>query len=135
MKKINATRGVIARSKQRGATMWSTLSIVFMIGFMAMLAFKLIPLYMEHGIIRSSMQEIANQAGFREMSQREIVSALNKRLMIDNIRGFDKEAFKVATDKTGQKFILIDYSQKVSIASNVSALVEFKEEIRPNKNK
>jgi hypothetical protein len=115
---------------QRGATMWSTVTIALMVGFFALMAFKLAPVYLDHGIIRKSMQEIANQQGFKDMTQQQILSAMQKRMMIDNIRGFSSDAFSVSRDRGGEKFIVINYSQKIPIFANISALVEFEEEIR-----
>ena len=118
---------------QKGATMWSTLAILFMVGFLGLIAFKLIPIYMDHGIIRKSMQEIVNQQNFRNMTSKQILSAMQKRMIIDNIDGFDKDTFKVSRDKSGDKFITINYGKKVPIAGNVSAFVEFNEEVRTNR--
>lgn len=119
--------------RQTGATMWTTLSIGLMIGFIAYLAFMLIPVYIDHSIIRGSMQEIANQSEFKQMTSKQILIAIQKRTTIDNIRGFSSDAFKVSREKSGQRFIVIDYSKKVSLFGNVSALVEFKEEVRTNR--
>ncbi len=120
--------------RQRGSTMWSTLSITLMVGFIAFLAFHLIPVYLDHGIIRSSMQEIVNAHNFKQMSTKQIQSTIAKRMTIDNIRGFDKGAFTVVRGKKGtEKYIMIDYSQKIPLFSNVFALVEFKEEIRTSR--
>lgn len=121
-------------SKQHGATMWTTLSVVLMVGFLAMIAFKLIPIYLDHAIIRGSMQEIVNGREFRNMSTRQIMTSMDKRMTIDNIRGMSKDAFKVKKEKSGERYIVINYSQKVSIISNVSALVEFNEEVRTKRN-
>ncbi|WP_196137354.1 DUF4845 domain-containing protein [Aliikangiella sp. G2MR2-5] len=120
-------------SRQHGATMWTTLSFVLMIGFIAFLAFKLSQAYLDHGIVRGSMQEIANHHEFQRMTAKQIAESIKKRLIIDSIRDFDKDAFKVVREKSGEKYILIDYSKTVHIAGNVSALVEFKEEIRPER--
>ncbi|TQV86676.1 DUF4845 domain-containing protein [Aliikangiella coralliicola] len=117
--------------QQQGATMWSTLSIGLMIGFIALIAFKLVPVYIDHGIIRGSMQELVNQRDFRQMTAKQILLSMEKRMMVDNIRGFGKDAFTVSREKSGEKFIIIEYSAKVPIAGNVSASVDFKEEIRP----
>ncbi len=116
---------------QKGATMWTTLTVVLMVGFIAYLAFKLVDIYIDHSIIRGSMQEIANQREFQKMTSKQILTSMSKRMTIDNIRGFDKSAFTVTRDKRSkEKYIIIKYSKKVHIAANVSAVVDFDEEIR-----
>ena len=116
---------------QKGATMWTTLTVGLMVGVLAIVAFKLIPVYIDHGIIRGSMQEIVNQPNFKTLTTKQILQSMQKRMVIDNIDGFDKKAFRVAREKSGQKYIVIDYSIKVPMFGNVSAAVDFQEEIRP----
>lgn len=117
-------------SKQKGATMWTTLSVVLMVGFIGFLVFKLLFVYIDHSIIRASMQEIVNQGEFKQLTTKQILSLMEKRMQVDGIRDFKKDSFKVSRDRSGEKYIVINYSKKVPIAANVSALVEFNEEIR-----
>ncbi len=116
-------------SRQSGATMWTMLFMVFVLVFLGMIAFKLIPIYMEHSVIRSSMQHIVNEADFKSMTTQQIYSKVQKRLNIDNVRGFDRDAFKVERKKGGEKYISIQYEKKENIISNVFVVVEFNEEV------
>ena len=131
---ISKNKNTLSTRQQSGATMWTTLSVALMLGFIAMIAFKLIPIYIDHSIIRGSMQEIANRNDFKQLTPKQILVSIQKRMQIDNIRGFSKDAFKLGREKSGKRFIIIKYSQQVSIAGNVSALVEFDEEIHPGRN-
>ena len=115
---------------QRGATMWTTLTVGLMAGFIVYLTFILGDIYLNFRIIRSSMQEIVNQPNFKEMTTRAILSAMEKRMMIDNIRDFKKDTFSVKKLKSGEKYIVIKYDSKAHVASNIYVLVEFNEEIR-----
>lgn len=116
--------------KQDGATMWSMVSLLIMVGFILMLLFKVVPIYYEHRIITSIAQELVDSREFENMSNRQIMSAINNRLTINNVRGIDKTSFKPSRDRTGEKFIKVEYSQKVNIMGTLSALAEFDEEIR-----
>jgi Tfp pilus assembly major pilin PilA len=115
---------------QEGATMWGWMSVVGMIGFIAMLAFKVVPIYVEHRIVRSALQDVVDSREFSNMTNKSIVRAIQSRLTINNVRSIKHDSFKAARDRTGEKYILVSYEQKVSIMSNLSAIVEFDEEIR-----
>jgi len=119
--------------QQNGATMWSWLAIVGMVGFISMQAFKVVPIYFEHRIIRSTLQDLVNSPEFENMSGKTIISTIQSRLSINNVRSVDSKAFKSMRDRTGEKYILIQYEQRASIMSNLSALVEFNEEIRSSR--
>lgn len=118
---------------QNGATMWGWMSVVGMIGFIAMLAFKITPIYFEHSIVRSALQDVVDSREFSNMTNKSIIRTIQSRLTINNVRSIKRDSFKAARDRTGEKYILVSYEQKVSIMSNLSAVVEFNEEIRPSR--
>jgi len=118
---------------QNGATMWGWLAVLTMIGFIAMLAFKIAPVYFDHSLVRSALQDVVDNSDFRNMSKKSIARTVQNRLTINNIRDINAKAFQTKQDKTGTKFILIKYEKKVPIISNVSAVVEFNEEIRKSR--
>ena len=119
--------------RQNGATMWGWLAVIGMVGFIAMQAFKVVPIYFEHRIIRAALQDLVDSREFGNMSAKTVSTTLQSRLSINNVRGIDSNAFKTMRDRSGEKYILIQYEQRASIMSNLSALVEFNEEIRPSR--
>ncbi len=119
--------------RQVGATMWGWLAVIGMVGFIAMQAFKVVPIYFEHRIIRAALQDMVDSREFENMSLKKVQSTLQSRLSINNVRGIDMKSFKTMRDRSGEKYILVQYEQRASIISNLSALVEFNEEIRPSR--
>ncbi len=115
---------------QNGATMWGWLTIFMMVGFIAMLAFKVVPIYFEHRVVRSALQSIVDSREFDSMSNKTIIRTISSRMTVNNVRSIKASAFKAMSDRTGDKYILVKYDVKVSIMSNLSAIVEFNEEIR-----
>ena len=118
---------------QNGATMWGWLALITMIGFIAMLAFKIVPVYFDHSLVRSALQDVVDSSDFNNMSNKSIARTVQNRLTINNIRDIDRKAFQTKQDKMGRKYILIKYDRKVPVISNVSAIVEFNEEIRKSR--
>jgi hypothetical protein len=119
---------------QRGATMWTTLSVVFMIGFILYLGAIIGNIFLDHKFIAGSMQEVVNQSNFKSMSKKDVLSTINKRLTIDNIRGLDKSVINVKRERSGNgRYIHVKYEKKSKLFANVNIVVEFDEEIRPSK--
>jgi len=116
-------------SKQQGATMWTFLFVLSMFIFIAMLAFKVVPIYTEQIVIRSALQDLVDTPEFNNMSKQNVVRNIRNRLKINNVRGIDLKAFVPVTTRSGEKIIKIDYEQKTSIMYNLSAVVHFDEEI------
>ncbi len=118
------------RKYQNGATMWSWLTIMVMVGFLGMLAFKVVPIYFEHRVVRAALQDVVDSREFVNMSNKSILRSIQSRMTINNVRTIDAKSFTAKRDRTGDKFILVKYDVKVPIMSNLSAVVEFNEEIR-----
>jgi len=118
---------------QNGATMWGWLAVITMVGFITMLAFKIVPVYFDHRLVRSALQDVVDSSDFNNMPNKSIARAVQNRLTINNIRDIDGKAFQTKQDRTGSKYILIKYDRKVPIISNVSAIVEFNEEVRKSR--
>lgn len=116
---------------QQGATMWTTLTVALMAGFMVYLGFVIGNVYLDHSIVRGSIKELVATPNFKNMSKMEAFSSLQKRLLIDGVRDIDRSAFEIKKDKSGARYVHIKYSVTSHVMANVSALVEFDEEIRP----
>ncbi len=115
---------------QNGATMWGWLTVVGMIGFIAMLAFKIVPIYAEHGTVKSALQDVVDSREFANMSNKAIMRSIQGRMTINNVRTISANSFKTKRARTGEKYILVKYKVKTPIMSNIFAVVEFNEEIR-----
>lgn len=118
------------RKYQNGATMWGWLSIIMMVGFLGMLAFKVVPIYAEHQTVRAALQDVVDSREFVNMSNKSIMRSIQSRMTINNIRTISAKSFKAMRDRTGDKYIQVQYEVKVPIMSNLSAVVDFNEEIR-----
>ena len=118
---------------QAGASTWTTMTFVLMLIFCSIIGFKIGLIYLDHGIVKKSMQEIVNQRNFESMSSEEIMGSMEKRMIIDNIRDFDKKAFQVKRTDNGEKYIIIEYDKVESLFGDISIIVKFKEDIKKHK--
>lgn len=133
MKSSHSLEKMRFKTTQKGATMWTTLTVVMMACFLFYQGFAVGSLFLDHGFIRASMKELVEQPNFKTMTIQTILATVNKRLTIDNIRGLDKDTISIKQDKSGEKYILIKYQAKTHIIANVSAVIDFEEEIRAGK--
>jgi len=119
--------------KQQGATLWMFLFVLSMFVFIAMLAFKVVPIYTEQTVIRSALQDLVDTPEFNSMSNQNVIRNIRNRLKINNVRGIDAKAFKPETTRSGEKIIKIDYEQRTPIMYNLFAVVHFEEEIHKSR--
>lgn len=115
---------------QRGWTIWSLLGVGFLIVVGALLFMKLMPVYLDNYKLQEAMHSVAEDPRAMEWNKRQVVREMTNILYIDY--GHDivdlNKALSVVKEDDG-KFIRIEYEEVVHLAFNVSALVDFDNEV------
>ena len=117
---------------QQGMTMISMAIILVMIGFIALIALRLFPVYLESFKVNSHLETLAATSTTRDMSNREIVQALQKRFSIDDISNVKAENIFVERSKDGDMSIAIEYEVRTPGIGNVDIVVSFLKEVAVN---
>lgn len=115
---------MIKRRQQRGLSMMGLLLWGIVIVFMALVAMKLIPAYVEFFEIRKILKDIGSEIGSKGMSNADIRRRFEKRAMVDNITVV-KSADLVVSRESGQTVISVDYSFQAPLVGNLSLLADF----------
>ncbi len=112
-------------TRQHGASMPMTLYFLATTGFVLLLAFKLVPLYLDNSFVAATVKSLEEVPHIAEKSPSEVKSLLMTRFQINNIRNLDGKAVKVE-DADGFLRVTVDYDVTVPIVANIDALVHFK---------
>jgi len=103
------------------------ISLVFilgLIGFFVMLTLKIVPIYLDHGKVKSALEALKATPELQTKSEYEIRDSLNKRFSINYVYDVKPENIKV-TKHGGYVKVEIEYETVVKLVSNLSALAEF----------
>ncbi|MCP3671961.1 MAG: DUF4845 domain-containing protein [Gammaproteobacteria bacterium] len=111
-------------NKQRGMTGMGWLTILMLIGFFAMLIFKLTPIYLENYSVKSTLQSFEEEPFITKKSTREIRKMLMARLWTNGIRDIKKEHVTIE-NKKGVLKIAINYFVRRPMMGNVEIIVTF----------
>lgn len=115
---------------QRGWTIWSLLGVAALIVAAALLFMKLMPVYLDNYKLQEAMHSIAEDPRVSEWDKRKIVREMNNILYIDY--GTDivdlNNALSLEKSDT-QSFIKVEYEVVVPLVYNVSALVNFNNQV------
>ncbi len=111
--------------KQRGITI--TGFLIFAILFFAalLLGFKIGPAYMEFYTIQKTLRVMAAEPAMKTASRGEFNSAWNARAGMDNIKAIGYDDIQIEKDGSGI-VLSAEYSVRVPLFANLSALMEFK---------
>jgi hypothetical protein len=110
--------------KQRGVTVSGMIAVSFILVLLAILSFKVIPVYLEYQTIQRLFRSMAEDPGLRKASKRDFDSTWAARTSIDNVKSLPPENIEFTKDASGVT-ISADYAVKVPLFRNVSLYFEF----------
>ncbi len=115
---------------QKGWTMWGLIAVVALIAFFGLLFMKLFPPYFDNLKIREALETVAQEPGVTQLTKRQIVRRLEEILYIDFADTIVDLNKTLKLEKTKRDFIMdVDYEVVVHLAYNVSALIDFQNNV------
>ena len=113
-------------NRQKGMTMLSWLVVLGILVFFILIGIKMVPTYLENYSIKQVLANMENDRKVRTMSAGEMKKSFLKRLKINSVYEFDRNAIKIKKEKFGTRFS-VDYEIRKPVAGNVSIVMEFSE--------
>jgi hypothetical protein len=118
----------LSPNRQRGLTLISILLILGLIGFFVLLTFKIVPIYMDHGKVKSALEALKETPDLTSKGEFEIRDSLNKRFSINYVYDVTQDNIKIIKRGNYVK-VDIEYETVVKLVGNLSALAEFHDSI------
>lgn len=112
-------------NSQRGITITGFLVFAVLLISVLLLGFKIGPAYMEYHTIQKMFRTMAADPSIKNATRGEFNSAFNARAGVDNVKviGYDD----VQIEKDGDGIVIsAEYTVRVPLFSNLSALMEFR---------
>ena len=94
-----------------------------------LLAFKIVPVYMEYFAIRNHFKALAADPNLRNANRRQVASAFAARATVDDLTAIGPDQVEVTKGADGI-IVSAEYEKKVPLFRNVSACFEFRRTIR-----
>ncbi len=118
---------------QCGMTLIGILFLLVLIGFFTLLTLKILPIYLEHFKVVSSLESLEQTPDLAKMNRRQIVNLMDKRLdinMVENVTAKDVEVLK----QDGRVMVSVVYSVEKPLFGNLSVIVDFDDQIEVGGN-
>jgi hypothetical protein len=115
--------------RQQGITAIAMVAILAMVGFFAMIAIRLFPIYLEHFSVVKHLENVSKEAGIKEKTNAEILGTLDKRFQIDDVKHVTHENIFIEREKGGSMIIAIEYEVRTPALANVEMVVSFVDEV------
>jgi len=111
-------------SKQRGITLIGFLFVLAGALFVAYIAMKLIPIYLNHYSVVSSMKSLAAEPGAAEMSEGRIRNLLSRKFSTSYVKYITPRDIEIIRS-TGVELVA-EYEVREDLIGNLDAVVTFK---------
>lgn len=111
--------------KQQGMTFIGLVLMVAGIVFVAVIAMKMVPTYIEYAAVKKAIKKVSNESGFSEMTPKEIKDSFGRSATIDDIKSINENDLVISRGDAGT-VVEVEYQVVVPLVANVSALIDFK---------
>ncbi|MCB1724063.1 MAG: DUF4845 domain-containing protein [Gammaproteobacteria bacterium] len=104
----------------------SWLIVLGILVFFILIGIKMVPTYLENYSIRQVLKNMENDREVRKMTPPELKKSFIKRLKINSVYDFDRDAIKIKKEKEGTSFT-VTYEVRKPVAGNVAIVMSFSE--------
>ena len=111
--------------RQRGLTLWSGLFVLLVGGFVALVALKVIPGYLEYFRIAETLEGIRGEAASSGMTAEEIRKRIGRRFSVEDIRDRDVSDVVIKAQRGGLTQVSIDYEFRRNLFYNIDLVLRF----------
>jgi Tfp pilus assembly protein PilV len=110
--------------KQRGLSMIGFLFMAVLLIFVAMLAMKLVPAYIQFFSVKQILTTMGNDTATKSMSNAEIRNSFAKRAEVGYVTAVEPDDLSI--ERSGGKMLIsADYVYRTPLIANISLVVDF----------
>lgn len=114
------------KQRQQGLTFIGYVIVLAIIGFFALMAMKLTPLYLEYQSITSIMNSVSKEPS--NITPAALRGTIQKRLDVNNVNRVEAKDFRIRREK-GRLIVRIEYNAETNFVGNLFFLVKFENEV------
>lgn len=113
-------------NRERGATFWSVLFVVILVGFFVFLAFEIFPPYLDNWQIAHALGSVAKRPEINTMSNSDLRSAVRREFNVGYVSGVSvANDLQILPTRTGGRILVFTYNVRVPIIYNITAVIHF----------
>lgn len=117
---------MVLRSGQRGLGLWGWIFVLGVIGFVALIAMQLTPIYLEEMSIERVVRQTAQDPGNASLPIPELRKAMKLRWDVEGIDRLSVNDVKIVQFGSGRA-LSYEYDAKADLFYNISLLVHFEQ--------
>jgi Tfp pilus assembly major pilin PilA len=117
--------------RQRGMTVIGMLLLLIVIAFVALIAMKVVPMYIQYYTIKSTIESVRKEPQIAQMSPTDIQNAIQKRFDIGYVDNITARDLKIRNENRGRVLDLV-YQDERALFYGLSVVLKVNEAIPLN---
>jgi hypothetical protein len=113
-----------AVGREGGWTMIGGVVILCLIGFVVIIGFRLVPMYLDYFTVQSSLESLKSQPEVARMSKYDILASIQRRFDVGYVDVVTSKDVKIKQDKNG-KFVELVYEDRRPLLANLEIVGKF----------
>jgi hypothetical protein len=115
-------------ARQRGMTGFGMLMMLGIVGLGALLGMRIVPIYLDHFVVKSSMQALKQDLETRQMSAAEVRQTISRRFDINNVTHIGEKDVKIRQNGQGM-IVELAYEDRRPLIGNLEVVAKFSETV------
>ena len=116
------------KNRQTGGV-GSWLLIIIMFGGALSVAFKIIPLYMDHNTMSNILDSMATEDGLAGKPRTLLENSIQQKFKMNNIRDFPvKDNIEIKRTANGTE-VIMDYEVRIKLIKNLDLIADFEKTV------
>ena len=120
-----------ANEPQRGMTVIGMLLLLIVIAFVALIAMKVVPMYIQYFSIKSTIESVRKEPQLAQMTPQDIQNAIQKRFDIGYVENITARDLKIRNDRNGRVLDLV-YQDERTLFYGLSIVLKVNEAVPLN---
>lgn len=113
-------------NRERGATFWSILFVVILVGFFVFLAFEIFPSYLNNWQIAHALGSVAKRPEANMLSNSDLRRAVRREFNVGYVSGVSvAKDLQIEPTQSGGRILVFTYNVRVPIIYNITAVIHF----------
>lgn len=117
------------KTTQYGISTVSMALLLLIGGFLVLVGLRLMPIYLEHWKVVSSLESLSNEPELAAKTGPEILDLLMKRLDVNDVDNVSKENVEIKRADTSVS-VRVKYEVRKELIGNIDAVAKFDDSIR-----
>jgi hypothetical protein len=101
-------------------------------GVIVVVGLRLMPIYLEYFTVKTTLENVAAEAGVSKKSKRYIWDRLQKRFDVNDVSGIKIDDLTIEIDDNGMATLRIAYEKRSKLIGNLDVVAVFDIQVKAN---